>query len=447
MELKITPLHTWISARIGTPRAAFDRQALERWQFSSLLRMVAYTRQKSPFYREHFAGLGPINSFPDFFRLPFTTAENLMENPHSFVCVSQEQVHRIVSLPTSGTTAKSKRVFFSQEDQALTIDFFRTGMSTLAGAGDRVLILLPGERPGSVGDLLFTALRELGCLPTKYGPVDDERSVLQVIRQEKVNILVGAPVHLYRVACFDHVTNFLSQGQIKAVLTSTDALPVVVAERLKALWGCEIFDHYGMTETGLGGGVECSAHCGYHMREADLYIEVIDPLTGEVLPDGEEGEVVITTLTRNAMPLIRYRTGDLSHVIPGDCACGSFTKRIAPIKRRWRAGIQIGECTLFQNDLDEVMFQLNGVGDFEASVFVDEQGRDMMRLSLRIMGEKRERVQEEAREVVSRIPGMEELSCNGRLLIEVVDALNPVFAKRRIIDLRPNVQHPTQASR
>ena len=444
--MMITPLHHWISRRIGISPAVFDRQQLEQWQFTRLLQIIEYTAQRSPFYRSQFAGLGSVASLQDFCRVPYTNAENLIANPAAFVCVSQEEVHRIVSLPTSGTTARAKRIFFSQADQALTVDFFKVGMSTLATEGDRVLILLPGERPGSVGDLLFSGLKKLGCVPIKYGPVDDEEKVLRVIREENVNVLVGAPVHLYRAACFDYMAGILPRGQIRAALVSTDVLPAIVAARLKAFWGCEVFDHYGMTETGLGGGVECSAHLGYHMREVDLYIEIIDPESGEALPDGEEGEVVITTLTRNAMPLVRYRTGDISHVNPGICECGSFIKRLAQIKRRRQGGIQIGDHQLFQNDLDEALFQIDGVCDFEAYVLASGQGKDKMKILLRTMGITKD-VEAEVREAVTRIPGMDVLVHNDGLYIEVAEKVNTVFAKRKIVDLRPNEILTAQASR
>ena len=92
--------------------------------------------------------------------------------------------------------------------------------------------------------------------------------------------------------------------------------------------------HYGMTETGLGGAVSCSSHAGYHIREADLYFEIIDPETGQRQPDGKRGEIVFTTLNRRGMPLIRYRSGDISQILVQKCPCGSIIRRFGNIEDR-----------------------------------------------------------------------------------------------------------------
>ena len=107
------------------------------------------------------------------------------------------------------------------------------------------------------------------------------------------------------------------------MLLSADYVSPACRELLKESWGCAVFEHYGMTETGLGGAVSCEAHYGYHPREADLLFEIVDPATGRPLPPGERGELVFTTLTRRAMPLIRYRTGDFSRFFPEPCPCGT----------------------------------------------------------------------------------------------------------------------------
>jgi phenylacetate-coenzyme A ligase PaaK-like adenylate-forming protein len=123
-----------------------------------------------------------------------------------------------------------------------------------------------------------------------------------------------------------------------------------------------------MTEMGLGGGVDCPAHAGYHMRESDLLIEVVNPTTGAPLAKGEIGEVVFTTLTRRGMPLIRYRTGDLSRLLPGTCACGSPLLRLARLHGRVNGGIQLNEVDkLTMVMLDECLFKIDCIADFTAA--------------------------------------------------------------------------------
>lgn len=366
--MKITPLHAWIAQRIGCPAVDFNHSTLERYQLERLKWVIQYAKQHSRFYRELFANTPEtINSFDDLSNFPFTSANDLRADPNRFVCVPQDEVSRIVTLPTSGTTGESKRVFFSASDQELTVDFFIVGMSTLSKPGDRVLILLPGLRPGSVGDLLKVGLERLGCIAKVYGPVDDEEKVLQLIREMDANLLVGAPVHLHRLARWDENFKILTKGQIRSLLSSTDTLANTIRANIQSIWDCEVFDHWGMTETGLGGGVECEVHTGFHLRAADLFVEIIDPVTGQQLPEGEPGEVVVTTLTRSAMPLIRYRTLDLSRLIPGSCQCGSFIPRLDRITNRVGAGVQLESGLLTQSMLDEVVFQVKEVLDYKAS--------------------------------------------------------------------------------
>ena len=163
-------------------------------------------------------------------------------------------------------------------------------------------------------------------------------------------------------------------GSIGSVLLSTDYVPRAITETLRNVWDCRVFNHYGMTETGLGGGVECEALDGYHLRDADLYFEVVDHESGEAVADGTTGEVVFTTLTRRGMPLIRYKTGDMAGIVPQPCPCGTFLRRMERVRGRWESGIRLGpESTLTLPDMDEALFRLPGLLDYRATV---SQGRE-----------------------------------------------------------------------
>ena len=121
---------------------------------------------------------------------------------------------------------------------------------------------------------------------------------------------------------------------MRTILLAAQYISQADKDTIEDSWGIKAYEHYGMTEMGLGGAMACEERIGYHPREADIFFEIIDPDTGEVLPEGEKGEVVFTTLTRQAMPIIRYRTGDFSKWLPGDCACGSILKRLGKVDDR-----------------------------------------------------------------------------------------------------------------
>jgi len=128
-------------------------------------------------------------------------------------------------------------------------------------------------------------------------------------------------------------------------------------------------------------GVDCEARRGYHLREADLYVEIVDPRTGEPVPDGETGEVVFTTLTRQAMPLIRYRTGDLSRFLPHRCPCGTRLKTLAHVRGRIGNVIHMNAGDVTLAELDEIIFPFEGVLDFAAALVGADGG---IRLALNV---------------------------------------------------------------
>jgi phenylacetate-CoA ligase len=172
--------------------------------------------------------------------------------------------------------------------------------------------------------------------------------------------------------------------KLKSALLTTDHVPNAIARAVEHAWACRVYNHYGMTEMGLGGGVECQARRGYHLREADMYFEIVNPATGEPLADGETGEVVFTTLTRRGMPLIRYRTGDLSRFIPGECPCGTTLKTLERIRRRASGQVVLGGLgRLTMADLDEALFSVGSVLDFTATIS-RQATQDCLRLEVRV---------------------------------------------------------------
>lgn len=379
--MNITPLEAWICQKIGVSQPEFNRQAVEAWQLNRLNETLALVRAKSAFYRELFAGMPErLQSLDDLQKFPFTTSEDIRRSPLKFVCVSQDQIQRVVTLQTSGTMGAPKRLFFTADDQELTIDFFGVGMSTLTRPGDRVMILLPGETPGSVGDLLRLGLLRQGREPIPYGPVRDPLAALDKIDQSKADCLIGSPTQVLGLArrWLPH------RRKPRSVLLSTDYVPKAIVKILEEVWGCEVFNHYGATEMGLGGGVECEAHAGYHLREADLYFEIINPHTGEPAGVGEYGEVVVSTLTRRGMPLIRYRMGDRSRFILGRCPCGTILKRMEAASGRYDGFISIGNDLLRLPDLDEALFHIPDLLNFSA-VILSGETRPTLEIELQML--------------------------------------------------------------
>ena len=350
-----------------------------------------------------------------------------------------------MTLPTSGTTGEPKRIHFSAADQELTVDFFHHGMSVLARSDDRVLILLPGERPGSVGELLARGLERLGATPLPYGPVGDVDAALDALEGERASVVVGIPVQVLALA-----RRGAAQGRelrLRSVLLSTDHVPQAIVSAVERAWGCRVFNHYGATEMGLGGGVECAAHAGLHLREADLLFEVVDPLTGAPLPPGQEGEVVFTTLTREAMPLIRYRTGDLGSFVAERVplrlpAAPAGQRAVAAQRRRGAGRRRAAEPRRSRRGA----LRLDGVLDFRVRLGVDggDDGAGGERLAIAVAfegggGAARLR---RAAAALEGVPAVAAASAAGRLRLDVCAADQSWpggdgTAKRMLTDERP----------
>jgi len=348
-------LDKWILKRIDkSGSSSLTRGMLEEYQLKKLNETLAHVAQNSRFYREKLKDFNcNLKSLDEIRELPFTTMEELTLRGGEMLCVPGGDISRIVTLNTSGSTGPPKRIYFTEEDQELTVDYFHHGMQNLVDPSDNALILLPCSAPGGVGDLLKRGLERLGCRSVPYGfPHVSDESVLEelfkIITEQGVTSMVGSPHEVLSIAEFtaektSKMPETLSSPgqplitrtpQIRTVLLSTDYIPDDLCRRLEEIWGCRVFEHYGMTEMGLGGAVSCEVLIGYHPRENDLYFEIIDPATGQPVPEGEYGEIVFTTLTRKGMPLVRYRTGDRSRWIPGPCPCGSVLKRLDKVLPR-----------------------------------------------------------------------------------------------------------------
>ena len=330
ISLTRTPMEAWVKASIGVPDdVELSPEELSRYQLEKLQVTLEWVKQRSPFYRRHFAALadGYLRGLEDLARWPLTTCDDLRQDPLAFLCVSQSRVQRVVTLPSDARDGRARRLFFSGADLELAVDFFRHGFSTGVDAGQRMLVMMPCERPDSVGRLLARGLDRLSVHTILHGPMLSAEAAVNDVLRHQADCLVGIPSQM--VALVRHAAAArVPAGQIKSVWLGTQNSLRNVVDEIGRFWGCSVYQHYGVAEMCPGGGVQCAAREGFHLREADLLTEIVEAQTGRPVPDGTFGEVVVTTLTREAMPLVRYRTGLRAAIMPGRCPCGSALRRL-----------------------------------------------------------------------------------------------------------------------
>lgn len=328
-----TPLDAWVKSKIGLPpNRDLTRRALAAYQLDRLRATLDYVKRRSPFYRRYFAAhdLESLQCLTDLVHWPMTNGDDLRRDSLAFLCVSHSAVERVVTLPSPSSPESPIRLFFSAADLELAVDFFHRGFATAVAPDQRMLVLMPCQAPYSVGDLLSRGLTRLPAYAAAHGQMQSPREAVDAILQKRIDCLVGAPKQMLDLSRYTGIAR-IPDGHIKSVWLGTQNTLRSVAEEISRSWGCPVFQHYGAAEMCPGGGVQCAARDGFHLREADLFIEIIDSRTTRPAPDGTYGEVVVTTLTREAMPLVRYRTGHRAAVMTAPCLCGSTLKRLTSV--------------------------------------------------------------------------------------------------------------------
>ena len=351
-----------------------SRTDIDQYQLFMLRRVLSYVYQKSVFYREIFnqRGIKPggIKSLADIANIPFTNPSDLAAFPYKFACVSLGNMERITTFTSSGTTGPQKRVFFTQKDLETMTDFMSAGMRTVAKKGDVVQIMLPSTRPNDQADLLAKGVTKMGGIPVITGTTPKPDDQIKAISENRPQVLFAGVSRMFRITMEARHKHDLMKGGVRVLFVTSEYLAESMRQQLQQIWGCQVRAHYGMTEMGLGVAVECPTQDGFHFNEADLLLEVIDPETGVVLPDGKEGELVFTTLSMEGTPLIRYRTHDISILSTPPCGCGaSSLKKIAKVNRRLETIVKVGQGDeIYPALFDELIFGIPDIVDYQLNL-------------------------------------------------------------------------------
>lgn len=344
--MKKSNLDNWIIQTESLPE--LTRKGLENLQLRRLNQTLSRAKRRGGIYAQY---PDHIESLQDLQALPFTTAQMLSAGAGNFLLCSQSQVSRVISGSTSGTSGPAKRVFYTQNDLEHTVGFFAAGIGEMLRPGERCFIAFPFSGPFGLGDLIAQAVERLKGIPIRAGFGQSWERLCRLVRQSQPQTYIGFPTALLGLARV-----YGADFPIQRALVSADACPAGVMLALDEILESKLYPHYGSRECGLGGAITCPAFQGMHLRENHIIGEIVDA-DGIAVPEGGYGELVITTIGLEAMPLIRYRTGDYTRFLP-PCPCGSVTRRIDTVSRE--------PGSISMEALDSTLFSLPGVIDYRA---------------------------------------------------------------------------------
>ena len=298
---------------------------------------------------------------------------------YSLLCTSQSEVEKPVTFYSSGSTGTKKRIYFSMADIQKILDFLPRGMNTVIDRDEaRVLVFLQNSQGRGIGSILAKSLVDFGMQGWTADLQDSPEDIWRQTTEHGVNVWFGDAITIYRATKILAQEHDLRSLGMQCIFITMSNIPQSMIDYLHCAWGCRVSTHYGLTESGWGLAVDCDTCPGYHYDELDHIVEVVDPVTGEVLPDGQEGELVLTTLRKQGAPLIRYRTHDLTRIVPGTCACGLRHPRIATLTGRTDDMFKVKGCNMFPAQVEEVIKATDGTSS-EYQVMIEAvDGHDVL---------------------------------------------------------------------
>ena len=334
---------------------------------------------RSPFYRKKFAGidLADVRTWEDFERLPFTEKADLREAyPLGLQAVPDEDIVRIHS--SSGTTGTPVIIPYTRQDVEDWSEMFARCYA-MAGVTrtDRVHVT-PGYGLWTAGIGFQAGAERLGAMVIPLGPGNTDRQ-LQMMMDLKSTVLCATSSYALLLAEEIERRGIRGKIHLRKGIIGSERWGEKMRRRIANELGVQLYDIYGLTEIyGPGIGISCEHESGMHCWDDFLYFEVIDHHTGEQVPPGQMGELVITTLRKEGAPLVRYRTHDLTRLVPGECACGSPYPRIDTIMGRTDDMVKVKGVIIYHAQVDEVLKGVEGASS-EFQVMIDHlEGRDVM---------------------------------------------------------------------
>ncbi|MBQ1552373.1 MAG: phenylacetate--CoA ligase [Clostridia bacterium] len=359
---------------------------ISEFQFDLIRREVAVLPSVSEFYRKKYEGVdvNSVRTLEDFQKLPFLSKEDLREAyPMGLAAVPADRIVRVHS--SSGTTGTPVIIPYTAKDVEDWAVMMERCLMYAGVTRQDIVQITPGYGLNTSGIGFQTAVERLGAMALPIGPGNTDKQLKMMT--DLGSTVIGATASYALVLAEEIAKRGIGDKiKLRTGLIGSERCGPKMRERIKNELGIEYHELYGITEIyGPGVAVSCKHDCGMHIWTDFYYIEIIDPVTGEVLPDGEIGELVFTTLRKEGAPLIRYRTHDLTRIIPGDCPCGSEYPRIDEIFGRSDDMVKIKGVGVFPGQVDSLLADVPFASSEFRLVVDRKDGRDTCGLEVEIL--------------------------------------------------------------
>jgi phenylacetate-CoA ligase len=362
------------------------REQLRELQLKRVQDLVKYVYKRVPLYTERFdnAGVKPedLKTLDDLLKFPFTVKQDLRDSyPFGMFAVPMDQVSRIHC--SSGTTGTVSVVGYTKHDLDEWSDCFaRWVVGSGCGAGSPMQVAYGyGLFTGGLG--AHSGGEKAGCamVPTSTG---NTKRQVRLLSDFGVQCLACTPSYALTIA--DKALEMGYQPddfQLKSAILGAEPCSEGMRQEIQEKLGCKVYDVYGLSEImGPGVACECGEQHGLHMCEDKFIMEIVDPQTFEPVPDGEWGELVITTLTKECSPLVRYRTRDLTRILPGECSCGRTGRRIDRIQGRTDDMLIIRGVNVFPLQFAQVISEFEEVTSYYQVILTTKGALDKVELNV-----------------------------------------------------------------
>lgn len=413
-----------------------SHEQIKQWQSERLVKTVKRVYENVEYYRNKMdeKGVKPedIKSVDDLYKLPFLTKDDLREAyPYGLVAASLSDCVRIQS--TSGTTGRRVVAFYTQHDLDLWEDCCARAITAAGGTKDDVCQVSYGYGLFTGGSGLNGGSHKVGCLTLPMSSGNTDRQI-QFMTDLGATVLCCTPSYAAYLAENINERGLRDKIKLKAGIFGAEAWTEEMRQDIQNKLGIKAYDIYGLTEiSGPGVAFECSAQTGMHINEDHFIAEVINPETGEVLPEGEKGELVFTSITKEAFPLLRYRTRDICVLSREKCSCGrTFVKMTKPMGRSDDMLIVKG-VNVFPSQIEMVLLNKGLTSNYQ--IIVDRANNSD---SIEVLVEMTSELFSDT---------VNEISAKEKEIIDALKSVLGIYAKVRIVEPKSIVRSEGKAVR